>query len=240
MESQCDYSMYFPAVPFPPREFLAGESSGYRSLPRRNHLYLGETVRFLLVLGMLGVLTGMLGLNLGNSDKNVGNSAVKTPWMQLASSLSALATVTSGDSAGRAREEQENPGNSSGNSEEPPLFRECRALLTHSRGAPGPAGLPVDDPIVSQDEVIFPLTVALDRLPPGTAKAKVGTLGDSWGQSGDNLGTVGDIWGTPGDIFGQLRTIWGQFGDSWDIWGHLGTIWGHLGTFWGQSGDIVG
>ncbi|XP_030921259.1 microtubule-associated protein 11, partial [Geospiza fortis] len=33
--------------------------------------------------------------------------------------------------------------------------------------------LPVDDPIISQDEVIFPLTVALDRLPPGTAKAKI-------------------------------------------------------------------
>ncbi|XP_058684462.1 trafficking protein particle complex subunit 14 isoform X2 [Poecile atricapillus] len=197
MESQCDYSMYFPAVPFPPREFLAGESSGYRSLPRRNHLYLGETVRFLLVLrknpgnpdknpGNPDKNPGNSDKNPGNSDKNPGNSANipgKTPWIQLASSLSALATVTCGDNAGKNRDEEEendgNPGNF-GNDEpedpkEPPVFRECRALLTHSRGPPGSAGagLPVDDPIVSSDEIIFPLTVALDRLPPATAKAKI-------------------------------------------------------------------
>ncbi|EDL19201.1 cDNA sequence BC037034, isoform CRA_a, partial [Mus musculus] len=33
--------------------------------------------------------------------------------------------------------------------------------------------LPVEEPIVSTDEVIFPLTVSLDRLPPGTPKAKI-------------------------------------------------------------------
>ncbi|XP_014117366.1 PREDICTED: uncharacterized protein C7orf43 homolog isoform X2 [Pseudopodoces humilis] len=196
MESQCDYSMYFPAVPFPPREFLAGESSGYRSLPRRNHLYLGETVRFLLVLrknpgnpdknpGNPDKNPGNPDKNPGNPDKNPGNSANipgKTPWIQLASSLSALATVTCGDNAGKNRDEEENdanPGNFGNDeredSKEPPVFRECRALLTHSRGPPGSAGagLPVDDPIVSSDEIIFPLTVALDRLPPATAKAKI-------------------------------------------------------------------
>ncbi|KAM3655978.1 trafficking protein particle complex subunit 14 isoform 3-T3 [Ammospiza maritima maritima] len=252
MESQCDYSMYFPAVPFPPREFLAGDSSGYRALPRRNHLYLGETVRFLLVLRK----------NPANPERNPDRNPDKNPdknpdrnpdknpegtpahpdrspahsssgtahfdrdpahfdrdpahpgsgpahpdsgpahpgrgpapcgghvpgawpWAQLAASLSALATVTSGDS--RARDEEEaNPANDPGENfgnfgnaedsrEPPPLFRECRALLTHSRGPAGGAGpgLPVDDPIISQDEVIFPLTVALDRLPPGTAKAKI-------------------------------------------------------------------
>lgn len=31
----------------------------------------------------------------------------------------------------------------------------------------------MEEPIVSTDEVIFPLTVSLDRLPPGTPKAKV-------------------------------------------------------------------
>uniref|UniRef100_A0A674GLG6 Microtubule associated protein 11 n=1 Tax=Taeniopygia guttata TaxID=59729 RepID=A0A674GLG6_TAEGU len=366
MESQCDYSMYFPAVPFPPRELLAGESSGYRALPRRNHLYLGETVRFLLVLrrntgnadrntgntgnternlgntgnternaerntgnaerntgnaerntgnvdrntgnaerntGSVDRSTGNAERSTGNADRNTGNAerapgntegipanssgiptnsggipansdgisadsdgipansdgipansdgipakpertpahssanpahssadsahsginpthsginpahsginsahsasnpahsasnpahsapnpahsapspAPGSPWAQLAASLSALATVTSGDTRTRDEdeEEEENPGNfgnSSEDSREPPLFRECRALLTHARGPPGGAGagLPVDDPIISQDEVIFPLTVALDRLPPGTAKAKI-------------------------------------------------------------------
>ncbi|XP_072776704.1 trafficking protein particle complex subunit 14 isoform X2 [Taeniopygia guttata] len=363
MESQCDYSMYFPAVPFPPRELLAGESSGYRALPRRNHLYLGETVRFLLVLrrntgnadrntgntgnadrntgnadrntgnaernaerntgnaerntGNADRNTGNAERNTGNADRNTGNAerntgnvdrntgnaerapgnteripvnperipansdgipansdgisansdgipansdgipansdgipakpegmpahstassahstassahssadsahsginpahsstnpahsapnpahsapnpahsasnpahsapspAPSSPWAQLAASLSALATVTSGDTRTRDEdeEEEENPGNFGNgpeDSREPPLFRECRALLTHARGPPGGAGagLPVDDPIISQDEVIFPLTVALDRLPPGTAKAKI-------------------------------------------------------------------
>uniref|UniRef100_A0A8C9L5X0 TRAPP14 N-terminal domain-containing protein n=1 Tax=Serinus canaria TaxID=9135 RepID=A0A8C9L5X0_SERCA len=131
MESQCDYSMYFPAVPFPPREFLAGESSGYRALPRRNHLYLGETVRFLLVLSP------------AHSSRSHAPSAAnfpgKTPWAQLAASLSALATVTSGDS----RDSRQPP----------PLFRECRALLTHSRaehsGIPGSLGIFLLFPIIS-------------------------------------------------------------------------------------------
>ncbi|CAN8177287.1 unnamed protein product [Coccothraustes coccothraustes] len=197
MESQCDYSMYFPAVPFPPREFLAGDSSGYRALPRRNHLYLGETVRFLLVLRKIPACPDRnpdrspegIPANPDRSPSHSsrghapsgGNLPGKTPWAQLAASLSALATVTSGD--GRARHEDDGePGDFGGDfgdpgdsREPPPLFRECRALLTHSRGPAGGAGagLPVDDPIISQDEVIFPLTVALDRLPPGTAKAKI-------------------------------------------------------------------
>ncbi|XP_051632314.1 trafficking protein particle complex subunit 14-like isoform X1 [Manacus candei] len=183
MESQCDYSMYFPAVPFPPREFLAGESGGYRALPRRNHLYLGETVRFLLVLRCRPGNPGNSGNsgsagNPGNSG-NSGNNPPRTPWAELATSLSALATVApggsgSGDSSGIPRDGD--AGNDEGeNPEDPAVFRECRALLTHSKGPPGcpGAGIPVEDPIVATDEVIFPLTVSLDKLPPGTGKAKI-------------------------------------------------------------------
>ena len=46
MEAQCEYFMYFPAVPIQD----LSDPARYRSLPRRSHLYLGETVRFLLVL----------------------------------------------------------------------------------------------------------------------------------------------------------------------------------------------
>lgn len=46
MESQCEYFMYFPAVPITD----LSDPARYRTLPRRSHLYLGETVRFLLVL----------------------------------------------------------------------------------------------------------------------------------------------------------------------------------------------
>lgn len=50
----------------------------------------------------------------------------------------------------------------------------CLFLLTSSPLFTPPCPqLPVEEPIVSTDEVIFPLTVSLDRLPPGTPKAKV-------------------------------------------------------------------
>ncbi|XP_026579337.1 uncharacterized protein C7orf43-like [Pseudonaja textilis] len=171
MESQCDYFMYFPAVPFPAREVLLGEPGRYRALPRRNHLYLGETVRFLLVLRC-------------RSD---AGGAPRPPWGELAGSLSALASVSPagggggggggglGDEAllGEAAEEgAAGAGEAAANGS---VFRECRALLTHGHGGPGTTAVavPPEEPIVSTDEVIFPLTISLDRLPPSTVKAKI-------------------------------------------------------------------
>ncbi|XP_065514179.1 trafficking protein particle complex subunit 14 [Caloenas nicobarica] len=156
MESQCDYFMYFPAVPFAARELLSGEPGRYRALPRRNHLYLGETVRFLLVL---------------RCRPGSGGG----PWAELAAELAALASVSPGDRDGDADADGTGDGTGSGAAAEPGAFRECRAMLTHSQGPPGRAatGVPVEDPIVCTDEVIFPLTVALDKLPPGTVKAKI-------------------------------------------------------------------
>nr|XP_034958030.1 microtubule-associated protein 11-like isoform X2 [Zootoca vivipara]XP_034958066.1 microtubule-associated protein 11-like isoform X2 [Zootoca vivipara] len=165
MESQCDYFMYFPAVPFPAREVLLGEPGRYRALPRRNHLYLGETVRFLLVLRCRPGGAG-------------GEGGGRAPWGELAGSLSALASVSPGASLGGeatlggepepAREDDDDPAPGS-------LFRDCRALLTHGQGTPGrpAAGVPMEEPIVSTDEVIFPLTICLDKLPPTTVKAKI-------------------------------------------------------------------
>lgn len=54
MESQCEYFMYFPAVPISD----LSDPARYRTLPRRSHLYLGETVRFLLVLRCKDASTG--------------------------------------------------------------------------------------------------------------------------------------------------------------------------------------
>nr|XP_033781377.1 microtubule-associated protein 11 [Geotrypetes seraphini] len=149
MESQCDYFMYFPAVPFLPRELA--EPGRYRTLPRRNHLYLGETLRFLLVL------------RCRDQAESPGS------WSELAASLAALASV----SPGLSRRDEEPEEAAAGG------FHECRPLLTHrpqpgARAAAGAiAGTPVEEPIVSSDEVIFPLTISLDKLPPGTLKAKV-------------------------------------------------------------------
>uniref|UniRef100_A0ABM5EJY5 Trafficking protein particle complex subunit 14 n=1 Tax=Pogona vitticeps TaxID=103695 RepID=A0ABM5EJY5_9SAUR len=181
MESQCDYFMYFPAVPFPAREVLLGEPGRYRALPRRNHLYLGETVRFLLVL------------------RCRAGGGSRPPWGELAGSLSALASVSPGGSlaagggggGGGGDEEEEEapppgPGEAEGDAEAPAdgegsagpngsRFRDCRALLTHGHGPSGrpAAGVPIEEPIVSTDEVIFPLTISLDKLPPTTVKAKI-------------------------------------------------------------------
>ncbi|XP_077170286.1 trafficking protein particle complex subunit 14 isoform X2 [Paroedura picta] len=165
MESQCDYFMYFPAVPFPAREALSAEPGRYRSLPRRNHLYLGETVRFLLVLRCR---VGAAG-------------SPRPPWGELAGSLAALASVSPGGSAvlpGDGAGDEAPPGDAgqeaaAGGQEG--RFRSCPPLLTHGHGPPGraAAGVPAEEPIVSTDEVIFPLTVSLDRLPPRTTKAKI-------------------------------------------------------------------
>ncbi|XP_051851995.1 trafficking protein particle complex subunit 14 isoform X1 [Antechinus flavipes] len=162
MESQCDYSMYFPAVPLPPRAELAGDPGRYRALPRRNHLYLGETVRFLLVLRCRG-----------NTEAGAGVGSGAVPgggWGELAAALAALASVSAGSGApGSGDLDGQSPGGVG-------LFSDCSPLLTHG---PSPATgggttmLPVEEPIVSTDEVIFPLTISLDKLPPGTLKAKI-------------------------------------------------------------------
>uniref|UniRef100_A0A8C3JDT2 TRAPP14 N-terminal domain-containing protein n=1 Tax=Calidris pygmaea TaxID=425635 RepID=A0A8C3JDT2_9CHAR len=125
MESQCDYFMYFPAVPFAARELLSGEPGRYRALPRRNHLYLGETVRFLLVLRC-------------RPGSGGGTGPGRPPWAELAASLAALASVspgateTGGDRDGDPEGTEDGTG--SGVLPEPTVFRDCRALLTHSQG----------------------------------------------------------------------------------------------------------
>lgn len=138
MESQCDYFMYFPAVPFAARELLSGEPGRYRALPRRNHLYLGETVRFLLVLRC-------------RPGSGGGTGPGRPPWAELAASLAALASVSPGGTeAGGDRDGDGDPdgtGDSTGSgvSPEPTVFRDCRALLTHSQGPPGRPAAGVGD-----------------------------------------------------------------------------------------------
>lgn len=124
MESQCDYSMYFPAVPLPPRAELAGDPGRYRALPRRNHLYLGETVRFLLVLRCRGGAGSGAGGGPGLGSRGA--------WAELATALAALASVSAGGGSGDQDPEPPGGGDPGGGG----LFRSCSPLLTHG---PGPA-----------------------------------------------------------------------------------------------------
>lgn len=132
MESQCEYFMYFPAVPISD----LSDPAKYRTLPRRSHLYLGETVRFLLVLRSQGV-----------ADDASEHRSSSRSWRELAGSLSAVASVCPGDNRQRS---QYHDYHSSGDEcaedtdEEDAAggprhrgFRECKPLLIHNNPGNG-------------------------------------------------------------------------------------------------------
>ncbi|XP_055004841.1 trafficking protein particle complex subunit 14 isoform X1 [Boleophthalmus pectinirostris] len=172
MESQCEYLMYFPAVPLSE----LSDPARYRSLPRRSHLYLGETVRFLLVLRC--------------RDSRLSESTESGSWRDLASSLCAVASVSPGDSS-RHRGNHHHHGDEQDDymaAAEAAIaalgsrvdsrcrsFRDCKPLIIHTSRGHRRANIqsPLDEPVVLSDEVIFPLTVSLDKLPVSTLKVKV-------------------------------------------------------------------
>uniref|UniRef100_H3CI98 Trafficking protein particle complex subunit 14 n=2 Tax=Tetraodon nigroviridis TaxID=99883 RepID=H3CI98_TETNG len=170
MESQCEYYMYFPAVPITD----LSDPARYRSLPRRSHLYLGETVRFLLVLRCReGAATP--------TDRSP-ESASSQAWRELAGSLCAVASVSPGESSRHRGNHQPHHHDylSSGDEAICRSFRDCKPLLIHNSSGTAtrefrraPVQSPLDEPVVLTDEVIFPLTVSLDKLPVSTLKVKV-------------------------------------------------------------------
>ncbi|XP_069033957.1 trafficking protein particle complex subunit 14 [Embiotoca jacksoni] len=177
MESQCEYLMYFPAAPIS----SLSDAAEFTSLPRRSHVYLGETVQFLLVL----------------RSRTDGGSGVP-PWKHLDGPLSALASVSvaesrqqrpgefrsdlqsgcSGDGEdGEDGERQpETTDHRRGTPENERTFRRCAPLLSHRCSAGGHAqqgGGHTESTLVLDDQLIFCLTVALDKLPVSTLKAKI-------------------------------------------------------------------
>ncbi|XP_013883572.1 trafficking protein particle complex subunit 14 [Austrofundulus limnaeus] len=201
MESQCEYFMYFPAVPITD----LSDPARYRSLPRRSHLYLGETVRFLLVLRCRdsgGTPTeqgpdGADGLAAGFGTESVSSRA----WRELAGSLCAVASVSPGENSrhrGNHHHDYQSGADEDGEDDymaaaEAAIaalgsrvdsrcrsFRDCKPLLIHNSSGTAsrefrraPVQSPLDEPVVLTDEVIFPLTVSLDKLPVNTLKVKV-------------------------------------------------------------------
>ncbi|KAJ0061514.1 hypothetical protein NL108_005494, partial [Boleophthalmus pectinirostris] len=184
MESQCEYLMYFPAVPLSE----LSDPARYRSLPRRSHLYLGETVRFLLVLRCRD------SRKHGPDRLRTGSERVFSTesgsWRDLASSLCAVASVSPGDSS-RHRGNHHHHGDEQDDymaAAEAAIaalgsrvdsrcrsFRDCKPLIIHTSRGHRRANIqsPLDEPVVLSDEVIFPLTVSLDKLPVSTLKVKV-------------------------------------------------------------------
>ncbi|XP_061818891.1 trafficking protein particle complex subunit 14 isoform X1 [Nerophis lumbriciformis] len=204
MESQCEYFMYFPAVPITD----LSDPARYRTLPRRSHLYLGETVRFLLVLRCKDARATPTEQGHAGDAPSAGfgtESASSRAWRELAGSLSAVASVSPGESSRHRTNQHHHDYTSSGDEgvddgEEDYIaaaeaaiaalgsrvdsrcrsFRECKPLLIHnSCGSAArefrraPIQSPLDEPVVLADEVIFPLTVSLDKLPVRTVKVKV-------------------------------------------------------------------
>uniref|UniRef100_A0A672FRN0 TRAPP14 N-terminal domain-containing protein n=1 Tax=Salarias fasciatus TaxID=181472 RepID=A0A672FRN0_SALFA len=164
MESQCEYFMYFPAVPITD----LSDPARYRTLPRRSHLYLGETVRFLLVLRCRDCFCA------SSADGFGTESASSRAWRELAGSLCAVASVSPGESSRhRGGHHQHHDYQSSRVDSRCRTFRDCKPLLIHNSSGTSP----LDEPVVLTDEVIFPLTVSLDKLPVSTLKVKVRPVG---------------------------------------------------------------
>ena len=138
IESQCEYFMYFPAVPI----LDLSDAAKFKSVPQRRHLYLGETVQFLLVL-------------------RVRDGGSETPtkaggWRELVRSLSAVASVSLGEAqqpseheSSQFQQDFQSSCSEDGEDEEcemeaatPPcrveertkVFRQCKPLLTHNVG----------------------------------------------------------------------------------------------------------
>lgn len=141
--------MYFPAVPISD----LSDPARYRTLPRRSHLYLGETVRFLLVLRSQNPADGGAEQPGGSSSSSSSSSR---SWRELAGSLCAVASVCPGDGRQRApplyhdyqssgdecvedtdEEEPGAAGCASRSSSRARGFRECKPLLIHNNPASG-------------------------------------------------------------------------------------------------------
>ncbi|XP_075889987.1 trafficking protein particle complex subunit 14-like [Nelusetta ayraudi] len=174
MESKCDYFMYFPSAPIT----SSTKPAEYTSLPRRKHVYLGETVQLLFILRHRAA-AGKLGDGVA-------------PWKHLANSLSARASVCAAErrtqTAGAVEnsfceEEESSSGESEDGSEGSPGWgpdcnltpRQSSAPLIHNspRDRPQHGGEAVTSPVVLDDQVIFCLTVSLDKLPVDTFRAKI-------------------------------------------------------------------
>ncbi|XP_076000160.1 trafficking protein particle complex subunit 14 [Genypterus blacodes] len=170
MEARCEHSLYFPAAPLS----SLSQPAEYRTLPRRSHVFLGETVQVLLVLRSR------------DGEQQEGGPGVSS-WRDAAGSLSAVAAVSVAESQQLiAAQEPQQSSDSEDGAEEPGqrgqagtdgscrAFTSCRPLFTHSSAADDGAQHGREQAVlVLDDEVVFCLSVSLETLPFNTVKAKI-------------------------------------------------------------------
>ncbi|KAM7365921.1 hypothetical protein PAMP_015399 [Pampus punctatissimus] len=181
MESQYEYVMYFPAAPIT----SLTDPADFSSLPRRKYVYLGETIQFLLVLR-------------SRSTARLDDSSCGSPWREQVGSLAAVASVCVAESRQQRPCEDlpdlQSSCSESGGEEEPEkvekedtdnrgrrldsdrTFTQCSPLFIHSSSASDGRQCgrePVKSALVLEEQVVFCLTVSLDKLPVNTLKAKI-------------------------------------------------------------------
>uniref|UniRef100_A0AAZ1XIM1 Microtubule associated protein 11 n=1 Tax=Oreochromis aureus TaxID=47969 RepID=A0AAZ1XIM1_OREAU len=179
MESQYKFFMYFPVAQIS----SLSDAANYTTLPQRKNVYLGETLQFLLVLRSRGL-----------TDRDDGALS----WKDLGGSLCALASVCAAESWRQTPAEQcdrmsscsedsedvesedvecrtaEQSGRRLGDKQ---TFTQCNQLVSH-KCSPSSAAMhneteQAKSAWVLEDQLIFCLTVSLDKLPVSTRKAKI-------------------------------------------------------------------
>ncbi|CAI5677405.1 unnamed protein product [Oreochromis niloticus] len=179
MESQYKFFMYFPVAQIS----SLSDAANYTTLPQRKNVYLGETLQFLLVLRFRGL-----------TDRDDGALS----WKDLGGSLCALASVCAAESWRQTPAEQcdrmsscsedsedvesedvecrtaEQSGRRLGDKQ---TFTQCNQLVSH-KCSPSSAAMhneteQAKSAWVLEDQLIFCLTVSLDKLPVSTRKAKI-------------------------------------------------------------------
>ncbi|XP_068164561.1 trafficking protein particle complex subunit 14 isoform X2 [Antennarius striatus] len=169
MEARCEYFMYFPSAPLS----SLSDPAEYASLPRRERFYLGETVHFLFVLRSRSAAAPEEP-PAAPAWKHLRAQASVCPAESLRKTPEEEEEEEEGDlhhSWSREEEEETGSTDTPGGTPRGHAFRDCPPVLTHSpgRGAEGP----VESALMLDNQVVFCLTVSLDKLPANTLKAKV-------------------------------------------------------------------
>ncbi|XP_004576031.1 trafficking protein particle complex subunit 14-like isoform X3 [Maylandia zebra] len=174
MESQYKFCLYFPVAQIS----SLSDAANYTTLPQRKNVYLGETLQFLLVLRFRGLTDrddGALSRkDLGGSLCALASVCAAESWRQTPAEQCDRMSSCSEDSEDVECRTAEQSGRRRGDKQ---TFTQCHQLLSH-KCSPSSAAMHSEteqakSAWVLEDQLIFCLTVSLDKLPVSTRKAKI-------------------------------------------------------------------